>query len=184
MKRLHVHVAVDDLAASIKFYSAMFAAEPTVTKDDYAKWAEPKTFTAHLDKDMIATAEDVKAAKAKGVVLVDARPEDQYAGINRNPLATENGTLPGAKNLPSGWTTENGGGKFRPIAQLKQLYKVAGVPVSGEQITFCNTGHLASIDWFVSSELVGNKKAKLYAGSMVEWTMKRAGPVEQKVKLQ
>ncbi len=38
MKRLHVHVAVDDLAASIKFYSTMFAAEPTVTKDDYAKW--------------------------------------------------------------------------------------------------------------------------------------------------
>ncbi len=38
MKRLHVHVAVDDLAASIKFYSTMFASEPTVTKDDYAKW--------------------------------------------------------------------------------------------------------------------------------------------------
>ncbi len=38
MKRLHVHVAVDDLAASIKFYSAMFAAGPTVAKDDYAKW--------------------------------------------------------------------------------------------------------------------------------------------------
>lgn len=38
MKRLHVHVAVDDLAASIKFYSTMFAAEPTVIKDDYAKW--------------------------------------------------------------------------------------------------------------------------------------------------
>lgn len=38
MKRLHVHVAVDDLAASIRFYSTMFAAEPTVTKTDYAKW--------------------------------------------------------------------------------------------------------------------------------------------------
>ncbi|MDP2258378.1 MAG: ArsI/CadI family heavy metal resistance metalloenzyme [Caulobacter sp.] len=38
MKRLHVHVAVDDLAASIRFYSVMFAAEPTVSKDDYAKW--------------------------------------------------------------------------------------------------------------------------------------------------
>ena len=37
MKRLHVHVAVDDLAASIRFYSAMFAAEPTVAKDDYAQ---------------------------------------------------------------------------------------------------------------------------------------------------
>ena len=38
MKRLHVHVAVDDLQRSIGFYSALFAAEPSVTKPDYAKW--------------------------------------------------------------------------------------------------------------------------------------------------
>ena len=38
MKRLHVHVAVDDLAASIQFYSTMFATAPSVTKTDYAKW--------------------------------------------------------------------------------------------------------------------------------------------------
>lgn len=38
MKRLHVHVSVDNLADSIKFYSGMFAAEPTVVKPDYAKW--------------------------------------------------------------------------------------------------------------------------------------------------
>ena len=38
MKRLHVHVAVEDLKGSIGFYSALFGAEPTVTKPDYAKW--------------------------------------------------------------------------------------------------------------------------------------------------
>jgi catechol-2,3-dioxygenase len=38
MKRLHVHVSVVDLAQSIRFYSALFAAEPAVTKPDYAKW--------------------------------------------------------------------------------------------------------------------------------------------------
>jgi catechol 2,3-dioxygenase-like lactoylglutathione lyase family enzyme len=38
MKRLHVHVKVDDLAQSIQFYSTLFATEPTVIKDDYAKW--------------------------------------------------------------------------------------------------------------------------------------------------
>ncbi len=38
MKRLHVHVSVDNLAESIKFYSGMFASAPTVVKDDYAKW--------------------------------------------------------------------------------------------------------------------------------------------------
>ena len=38
MKRLHVHVAVHDLAASIRFYSKLFAAQPAVVKADYAKW--------------------------------------------------------------------------------------------------------------------------------------------------
>ena len=38
MKRLHIHIAVDHLADSIRFYSMLFAAEPNVTKSDYAKW--------------------------------------------------------------------------------------------------------------------------------------------------
>jgi catechol 2,3-dioxygenase-like lactoylglutathione lyase family enzyme len=38
MKRFHVHVAVDDLSQSIGFYSNLFAAEPAVVKDAYAKW--------------------------------------------------------------------------------------------------------------------------------------------------
>ena len=38
MKNLHVHMGVDDLPASIRFYAALFAAEPTVRKSDYAKW--------------------------------------------------------------------------------------------------------------------------------------------------
>lgn len=38
MKRLHIHVAVNDLAASTRFYSALFGTEPTVSKEDYAKW--------------------------------------------------------------------------------------------------------------------------------------------------
>jgi predicted lactoylglutathione lyase len=38
MKRLHVHVAVKDLDASIGFYSQLFAAAPAVRKSDYAKW--------------------------------------------------------------------------------------------------------------------------------------------------
>ena len=38
MKRMHVHVAVDDLEQSIGFYSALFATQPSVIKSDYAKW--------------------------------------------------------------------------------------------------------------------------------------------------
>lgn len=38
MKRMHIHVGVDKLDDSIKFYSALFGAEPVKTRDDYAKW--------------------------------------------------------------------------------------------------------------------------------------------------
>ncbi|MEO8673538.1 MAG: ArsI/CadI family heavy metal resistance metalloenzyme [Tahibacter sp.] len=38
MNRFHVHLNVADLAASIRFYSELFASEPAVVKPDYAKW--------------------------------------------------------------------------------------------------------------------------------------------------
>src|SRR5471032_1903179 len=38
MKRMHVHMSVGDLDRSIRFYSTLFASEPTVVKCDYAKW--------------------------------------------------------------------------------------------------------------------------------------------------
>ena len=38
MKRFHVHVGVNDIAESVRFYSQVFGAAPSVLKDDYAKW--------------------------------------------------------------------------------------------------------------------------------------------------
>lgn len=53
MKRMHIHVGVADLDASIAFYSALFAAEPTVRKPDYAKWMldDPKVNFAISHRD-------------------------------------------------------------------------------------------------------------------------------------
>ncbi len=38
MKRFHVHVAVENLSQSVRFYSTLFGAPPSVLKLDYAKW--------------------------------------------------------------------------------------------------------------------------------------------------
>src|SRR6478609_4652180 len=38
MKRMHVHVGVEDLHRAIGFCSALFATQPAVVKPDYAKW--------------------------------------------------------------------------------------------------------------------------------------------------
>lgn len=144
----------------------------------------PKSFKASLHKEMLATAEDVKKAVAGGkATLVDNRSDDLFIGVTQSPKTTQAGTLPKARNVPHSWLTVDNGGQLRSRAQLEQLFKHAGVPSSGEQMYFCNTGHLSSLGWFVSHELLGNKQAKLYDGSMAEWTMLKAGPVEQKISL-
>ena len=38
MKRMHVHVSVDNIENAVGFYSALFATKPAVVKHDYAKW--------------------------------------------------------------------------------------------------------------------------------------------------
>ena len=54
MKRFHVHVAVPDLAESVRFYSTLFGAEPTVTRADYAKWMleDPRVNFAISQRDL------------------------------------------------------------------------------------------------------------------------------------
>jgi catechol 2,3-dioxygenase-like lactoylglutathione lyase family enzyme len=56
MKRLHVHIAVDDLHKSIGFYSILFGARPSILKDDYAKWMleDPKVNLAISQRDRVA----------------------------------------------------------------------------------------------------------------------------------
>ena len=61
MKRLHLHVSVPDLDQSIAFYSTLFGAQPTVTKDDYAKWLleDPRVNFAISRRDRAAGLEHV-----------------------------------------------------------------------------------------------------------------------------
>lgn len=155
---------------------------PTNPLEKGAGKAEATTFNVSLRKDMLVDEKGVKAAMDKGTMLVDNRTADQYLGVNRHGKSKASGTIPGAVNLPQSWMTENAGGTFRDKGTLEQLYAAAGVPTSGEQISFCNTGHWASVGWFVSSEILGNKDAKMYDESMTGWTAKGM-PMEQKVKV-
>jgi hypothetical protein len=69
MKRLHVHVHVDDLGQSIRFYSTLFAAEPTVVKDDYAKWM--------LDDPRVNFAISKHSGRTVGVSHLGIQAEDE-----------------------------------------------------------------------------------------------------------
>jgi thiosulfate/3-mercaptopyruvate sulfurtransferase len=132
--------------------------------------AQTSTFIANPRPEMLLSAEDVEAMSADGAVLVDNRSNDYYLGISKSGVAKVAGTIPGSVNLPHTWVTENAAGMFRDPDALGKLYAAAGVSSSGPQISFCNTGQLASVGWFVSHELLGNETAMIFDGSMAEWT--------------
>jgi len=80
MKRLHVHVGVNDLDRSIQFYSALFAAEPSVVKGDYAKWMleDPRVNFA------ISARQDGGGVRHLGIQVEDAEElQEVYARLKQ-----------------------------------------------------------------------------------------------------
>jgi thiosulfate/3-mercaptopyruvate sulfurtransferase len=108
----------------------------------------------------------------------DLRPPAQYRGQQRTAAAKRAGTIPGAVNLPESRLTTDGG-RFVGAERVAQLLAALGVGTDEAGIVFCNTGHWASLGWFAQSELLGNKKIRLYDGSMADWTARAELPVER-----
>lgn len=142
-----------------------------------------KTFKANPRPDYLVTADQVKELLGNGISLVDSRSGAEHMGLLSGGGKERAGTIPGAVNLPFDWLTVNSGARFHTTENLKRIYETVDVPLEGEQISFCHTGHRTSLAWFVSHELLGNDKARLYDGSTAEWAVDPSLPMEQKIKL-
>jgi hypothetical protein len=125
MKRLHVHVAVHDLQQSIRFYSALFAAQPAVTKDDYAKWMldDPRVNFA-ISKRSAKTGLDHLGIQAENEEELEAIGS-QFAQADVSTLAQKGASCCYAKS-DKYWTVDPQG-----IA-WESFHTLGTVPVYGE----------------------------------------------------
>lgn len=82
MKRFHVHVSVDSVEQSVRFYSALFGATPVKLETDYAKWM--------LDDPRINFAISSRGAKV-GIDHIGLQVEsaEELAGIKAQLQAAE-----------------------------------------------------------------------------------------------
>ena len=125
MKRFHVHVGVKDLQRSVRFYSALFAAQPTVLKDDYAKW--------QLEDPRLNFAISTRAAKA-GVDHLGMQAEngDELEEIGSRLAQAEVATTPqkGASccyaKSDKYWTVDPQG------VAWESFHTLGSVPIFGE----------------------------------------------------
>lgn len=137
----------------------------------------PVAFKAEFRPEILATRDDVQGALKRGTALIDNRPPEQFAGQAKVAAAARAGTIPGAVNIPQDKFFDAENGHFAGLARIVTLWKSQNIGQNSDQITFCNTGHWASLGWFAAHELLGNKKTKLYDGSMTDWSAHPELPV-------
>jgi thiosulfate/3-mercaptopyruvate sulfurtransferase len=152
-----------------------------------AKWFDEKRATATNSpdrktgnfvasaerKDILATTEDVeKAINDESISLIDTRSQDQYLGLYyKKSYVYSPGHIPTAKSADGDIFLKYGGVKtFHPADQVKLALEAKGIKPDAPSIIYCNSGHLASGVWFIQHELLGNKNASVYDGSMHAWT--------------
>ncbi|HKU95078.1 MAG TPA: ArsI/CadI family heavy metal resistance metalloenzyme [Vineibacter sp.] len=145
MKRMHVHMAVENLDQSIRFYSALFAAEPSVIKPDYAKWM--------LDDPRVNFAISTRSKDARGVDHLGIQVEDAdelqqvYARLKQaeGPVIEEGNTTCCYAQSEKSWIADPQGvawetfltvgestvyGQSAPLEQLKGSACCAPAPIS------------------------------------------------------
>lgn len=158
---------------------AGWKADPTNPRADAPARRAPKSFTATPRPALRATLAEVEAAVRAGQIpLLDARSADQFAGEAKSPQARAAGTLPGAVNIENGAFYSAADKRFVPADAVRALTAGAGIGKADGTVTFCNTGHLASVAWFALSELAGVPGVRLYDGSMTEWSADPARPLK------
>ena len=115
-----------------------------------------------------------KAVVTADATLLDGRSQAQFDGSEKSPQVVRAGHLPGAVHLDHNGAFQPGTGRLRPVAELERLFEQVS---PGPVISYCNTGHLASTNWFVLSEVLKRPDVTLYDGSMSEWTQDPGRPV-------
>ena len=136
----------------------------------------PAQFIPHLHEEMVANTSEVEGArKERCRMIVDARPEQRFAG-EREPLDKVAGHIPGAVN----WVFEENldfDGTYLPADELREAYLKLLQGVKPEHtIHSCGSGVTACHN-MLAMEIAGLPSGKLYAGSWSEWITDPSRPV-------
>ncbi|HQP51062.1 MAG TPA: rhodanese-like domain-containing protein [Syntrophorhabdaceae bacterium] len=125
----------------------------------------------------VVTSKRVLESHLKDVAIIDVRPERLYKGLIEDPMLKRKGHIPGAINLPYTLVFKQDG-TFEDREKLESIAtKALGNSKDREIVALCCTGQFASSWWFVLSEVLGYKNAKIYDGSMEEWCGDKNAPL-------
>jgi thiosulfate/3-mercaptopyruvate sulfurtransferase len=136
------------------------------------------TFIAHPRPELLASLDDVRAIAEgqhpQSVQLVNALPPAAFKGEGPTSYSRP-GRIPTSLNLPSSNLLDSSN-RFLPPAELDRAFAEAQVAKDEPVVAYCGGGISATVDLFALF-LAGAQKARLYDGSLSEWSADAALPL-------
>jgi len=127
------------------------------------------TFTARLQTQWLATADDVAAAIGKpGTPIVDARTVAEMDGTDTR-LSSRGGIIPSAVSIYWEDLLDPAKKIFKSAGELQIIYTQQGLRPSDDVIAYCWVGHRSAVDLF-ALHLIGYDHVRNYLGSWEEWS--------------
>jgi thiosulfate/3-mercaptopyruvate sulfurtransferase len=126
-------------------------------------------------EDILATWRDVQERLGRdGVAIVDTRtPEEHYGTLVR---AARGGAIPGSIHLE--WRHNlDAAGRFKPAAELRQMYACRGITPERDVVTYCQGGYRGAHS-YLALRLLGFPQVRNYLGSWREWGDRLDLPLE------
>eukprot|EP00892_Ulva_mutabilis_P012187 jgi/Ulvmu1/9340/UM050_0091.1 len=132
---------------------------------------EMAAYPAKLDKTLVKSMDEVKAALAAQAQVVDARSAGRFNGVEPEPRADlPSGHMPGSVNVPFTDLLEGGApsGTFKSAQEMKAVFEGAGVDLGKEIVCTCGSGATGAVLSMAAFEITG-KLNPIFDGSWMEW---------------
>jgi catechol 2,3-dioxygenase-like lactoylglutathione lyase family enzyme len=136
MKRLHVHVSVSDLDESLRFYSTLFAAGPTVRKGDYAKWMldDPRVNFAISRRDKVTGIRHLGIQAENSAELAEVLARVNHT---RRPVLEDGRTTCCYAKSVKSWVEDPQGVQWETFLTTGESTIYGGEPVEGTRDNGC-----------------------------------------------